>query len=79
MAGQRSAAVTVADQACPWKTTTGPEGRDMSGRAFDPTNANVLWAVKNKNWLFRLVEQGGLWVSDTSNGLAAGEQLTSGG
>ncbi len=31
--------VTVADQLCAWKTTTGPEGRDMSGLVFDPTDA----------------------------------------
>jgi Lamin Tail Domain/Esterase-like activity of phytase len=70
-----SASVTVADQQCAWKTTTGPEGRDMSGLVFDPTNPNVLWGVKNKNWVFRLVKQGGLWVADTANGWGAGKQI----
>ena len=63
------ASVTVADQTCAWKTTTGPEGRDMSGLVFDPTNPDVLYAVKNKSWVFRLVKQGDLWVPDTANGL----------
>ncbi|WP_426592868.1 lamin tail domain-containing protein [Cellulomonas sp. McL0617] len=70
-----SAAVTVADAQCAWTTTTGPEGRDVSGLVFDPSNANVLYSVKNKSWVFRLVEQGGLWVSDTSNGWAAGKEI----
>src|SRR5262245_21397732 len=69
------ASVTVADQACAWKTTTGPEGRDMSGLVFDPTNAAVLYAVKNKSWVFRLVKQGDVWVSDTANGWGAGKQI----
>ena len=47
----------------------------MSGLVFDPTDPNVLWAVKNKNWVFRLVQQGGLWVPDTANGWAAGKQI----
>ena len=61
--------VTVADQACAWKTFTGPEGRDMSGLVFDPTNADVLYAAKNKSWVFRLVRQGDLWVPDTGQRL----------
>ena len=69
------ASVTVADQACAWKTTTGPEGRDMSGLVFDPTNPDVLYAVKNKSWVFRLVKQGDLWVPDTANGWGAGKQI----
>ena len=69
------ASVTVADQACAWKTTTGPEGRDMSGLVFDPANPDVLYAAKNKDWLFRLVRQGGLWVPDTTNGWGAGKQI----
>jgi Lamin Tail Domain len=70
-----SATVAVADQQCAWKTTTGPEGRDMSGLVFDPTNPNVLWAAKNKDWVFRLVKQGDLWVADTANGWGAGKQI----
>ncbi|WP_456844445.1 lamin tail domain-containing protein [Cellulomonas sp. P5_C6] len=70
-----SAAVTVADAQCAWLTTTGPEGRDVSGLVFDPSNANVLYSVKNKSWVFRLVKQNGLWVSDTSNGWGAGKEI----
>lgn len=70
-----AASVTVADQSCAWTTATGPEGRDMSGLAFDPKDPNVLWAVKNKSWVFRLVKQGGLWVPDTANGWSSGKQI----
>jgi hypothetical protein len=69
------ATVTVADQSCAWKTATGPEGRDMSGLVFDPANPSVLYAAKNKNSLFRMVNQGGLWVADTSNDWGAGKQI----
>ncbi len=70
-----SSTVTIADAQCAWKTATGPEGRDISGLAFDPSNPNVLYSVKNKSWVFRLVKQGGLWVNDTANGWAAGKQI----
>jgi hypothetical protein len=65
----------VADQACAWKTTTGPEGRDMSGLVFDPTNAAVVYAAKNKSWVFRLVRQGDLWVPDTTGDWGGGKQI----
>lgn len=70
-----SASVTVADQQCAWETTTGPEGRDVSGLVFDPADPNVLYSVKNKSWVFRMVKQGGLWVADTANGWGAGKQI----
>ncbi|THG28966.1 hypothetical protein E6C70_13120 [Glaciibacter flavus] len=70
-----SASVAVADPRCAWKTTTGPEGRDVSGLVFDPSNANVLYSVKNKSWVFRMVKQGDTWVADTSNGWGAGKQI----
>jgi hypothetical protein len=35
----------------------------------------VLWAVKNKSWVFRLIKQGDLWVPDTANGCGAGKQI----
>ncbi|GIT81576.1 hypothetical protein LLS1_32450 [Leifsonia sp. LS1] len=70
-----SSEVTVADKQCAWTTTTGPEGRDVSGLVFDPTDANVLYSVKNKSWVFRMVKQDGLWVADTSNGWGAGKQI----
>ncbi|WP_231384026.1 lamin tail domain-containing protein [Cellulomonas sp. URHD0024] len=67
--------VTIADTQCAWITSTGPEGRDISGLVFDPSNADVLYSVKNKSWVYRLVKQGGLWVPDTTNGWAAGKQI----
>ncbi|WP_081815160.1 lamin tail domain-containing protein [Leifsonia aquatica] len=70
-----SADVAVSDKQCAWTTTTGPEGRDVSGLVFDPSNANVLYSVKNKSWVFRMVKQDGLWVADTSNGWGAGKQI----
>ncbi|WP_431198117.1 esterase-like activity of phytase family protein [Leifsonia xyli] len=70
-----SGTVAVADGLCAWETTTGPEGRDVSGLVFDPKNPSVLYSVKNKSWVFRMVKQGGVWVSDTANGWGAGKQI----
>jgi hypothetical protein len=67
--------VKVADRQCAWKTATGPEGRDMSGLVFDPTNPGVLYAAKNKSWVFRMVKQGDLWVPDTANDWSGGKQI----
>ncbi len=47
----------------------------MSGLVFDPTDPSVLWAVKNKSWVFRLVQQGDTWVPDTVNDWGAGKQI----
>ncbi|MFJ9456784.1 lamin tail domain-containing protein [Kitasatospora sp. NPDC101447] len=58
--------VTIADNVCAFTTSTGPEGRDVSGLAFDPANPSVLWAAKNKNWLFKLVKSNGKWIPDAS-------------
>ncbi|WP_406835591.1 lamin tail domain-containing protein [Streptomyces sp. AHU1] len=66
--------VTIADNVCAFTTSTGPEGRDVSGLAFDPSNPSVLWAAKNKNWLYKLVKSNGLWVPDASWS-ATGKQL----
>jgi hypothetical protein len=70
-----SSTVTFADQQCAWMTSTGPEGRDISGLVFDPNHPGVLYAVKNKSWVFRLVKSDGLWVPDTSNGWGEGKQV----
>jgi chitodextrinase len=61
------------DAQCSWVTTE--SGQDLSGLAFDPTNANVLYAVKNKSHVYRLVRSGGTWVKDTANGWANGKDL----
>ncbi|WP_073928461.1 lamin tail domain-containing protein [Streptomyces sp. CB03911] len=66
--------VTIADNVCAFTTSTGPEGRDVSGLAFDPANPSVLWAAKNKNWLYKLVKSGGKWVPDASWS-ATGKQI----
>jgi hypothetical protein len=66
--------VTIADNVCAFTTSTGPEGRDVSGLAFDPANPSVLWAVKNKDWLFKLVKSNGLWTPDPSWS-ATGKQI----
>jgi LPXTG-motif cell wall-anchored protein len=70
-----SATVAVSDAQCAWQTTTGPEGRDVSGLVFDPANANVLYSVKNKSWVFRMVKDNGLWVPDTTNGWSNGKEI----
>lgn len=70
-----SADVAVADAPCAWVTSTGPEGRDVSGLVVDPRDAGVLYAVKNKSWVFRLVKQDGHWVPDTANGWGAGKEI----
>ncbi|MDX2596607.1 lamin tail domain-containing protein [Streptomyces sp. WI03-4A] len=66
--------VTIVDNVCAFTTSTGPEGRDVSGLAFDPTNPSVLWAAKNKNWLFKLVKSNGKWIPDASWS-ATGKQI----
>ncbi|MFJ1758623.1 lamin tail domain-containing protein [Kitasatospora sp. NPDC088134] len=66
--------VTIADNVCTFTTSTGPEGRDVSGLAFDPANPSVLWAAKNKNWLYKLVKSGGKWVPDATWS-ATGKQI----
>ncbi|MEW2620074.1 lamin tail domain-containing protein [Streptomyces sp. NPDC048106] len=66
--------VTIADDVCAFTTSTGPEGRDLSGLAFDPSNPSVLWAAKNKNWLFKLVKSDGKWIPDPSWS-ATGKQI----
>ncbi|MEP9363876.1 lamin tail domain-containing protein [Nocardioides sp. CN2-186] len=63
----------TADAQCAWVTTA--SGQDLSGLAFDPTDANVLYGVKNKNHVFRLVRSSGSWVKDTANGWSAGKDL----
>ncbi|MFE2911207.1 lamin tail domain-containing protein [Kitasatospora indigofera] len=66
--------VTIADNVCAFTTSTGPEGRDISGLAFDPANPSVLWAAKNKNWLYKLVKSNGKWIPDATWS-ATGKQI----
>lgn len=66
--------VTIADNVCAFTTSTGAEGRDLSGLAFDPANPSVLWAAKNKNWLYKLVKSNGKWIPDATWS-ATGKQI----
>ena len=50
-----------------------PEGRDVSGLVFSKKEAGVLWAVKNKNWVFKLVKQHGVYVA--APGWAGGKEI----
>ena len=64
---------TTIDAQCSWVTTE--SGQDLSGLAFDPTNANVLYAVKNKSHVYRLINSGGTWSKDTANGWTNGKDI----
>lgn len=64
---------TTIDAQCAWVTTE--SGQDLSGLAFDPANANVLYAVKNKSHVYRLLNSGGTWVKDTANGWSNGKDI----
>lgn len=61
------------DPQCAWVTSA--SGQDLSGLAFDPTDPNVLYAVKNKSHVFRLVKSAGVWAKDTTNSWSAGKDL----
>ncbi|HEY0260364.1 MAG TPA: lamin tail domain-containing protein, partial [Lacisediminihabitans sp.] len=61
------------DAQCSWVTTE--SGQDLSGLAFDPAKANVLYAVKNKSHVYRLLNSDGTWVKDTANGWSAGKDI----
>lgn len=66
--------MTIADNVCAFTTSTGSEGRDLSGLAFDPAHPSVLWAAKNKNWLYKLVKSNGKWIPDPTWS-ATGKQI----
>ncbi len=68
-----SATPVTIDALCAWVTTE--SGQDLSGLAFDPNDPNVLYAVKNKSHVWRLVDSGGSWVKDTANGWADGKDI----
>jgi hypothetical protein len=64
--------ITV-DAQCAWVTSL--SGQDLSGLAFDPTNPDVLYAVKNKSHVYRLVRSGAAWVKDTADDWSAGKDI----
>ncbi len=48
---------------------------DVSGLAFDPHQDGVLWAIKNKNRLFKLTQVDGQWTPLATDGWAGGKEL----
>lgn len=62
-------AASPADATCSWLATNGPEGRDVSALVFDnqTPDGSVLYSVKNKSKLFRMVKTSGVWQSDTAS------------
>jgi hypothetical protein len=69
-----STAPVVADNLCAFETATGPEGRDISGLVFDKTDPSILWAVKNKSWIFKLVKNAG-GTYDAAPGWTGGKEI----
>jgi hypothetical protein len=63
--------------------TSDPEGAftteispgDVSGLVWDANDDNILWAVKNKNRLFKLAKSGDQWVPVTSDGWSTGKAI----
>lgn len=68
-----SQSTATIDPLCAWVTSL--SGQDLSGLAFDPTDAGVLYAVKNKSHVYRLLASGGTWIKDTANGWADGKDI----
>ncbi|MDI6023214.1 lamin tail domain-containing protein [Leucobacter sp. UT-8R-CII-1-4] len=50
-------------------------GQDVSGLDIDPSAPDVMWAVKNKSHLYRLVKENDRWIKDPSGGWAEGKQI----
>ncbi|WP_259539021.1 lamin tail domain-containing protein [Herbiconiux daphne] len=63
----------VSDNECQFVTPL--SGQDVSGLDIDPTDPDVMWAVKNKSHVYRLVKSGDLWVPDTADGWSAGKDI----
>lgn len=68
-----SATPVAIDAVCAWVTSE--SGQDLSGLAFDPKDADVLYAVKNKSHVWRLLRDGDAWVPDTALGWSTGKDL----
>ncbi len=68
-----SQSVVVSDNECQFVTPV--SGQDVSGLDVDPSNPDVMWAVKNKNHVYRLVKSNDLWVPDTTNGWSIGKDI----
>jgi len=68
-----SQTVVYSDNECQFVTPV--SGQDVSGLDIDPSNPDVMWAVKNKNHVYRLVKSNDLWVPDTTNGWSTGKDI----
>ena len=64
---------STADNQCQFNSAV--SGQDVSGLDIDPAAPSVMWAVKNKSHLYRLVKSGDLWVKDTANEWGEGKRL----
>lgn len=64
---------TTADTQCQFVTVN--SGQDVSGLVFDPSNANVVYAAKNKSHIYRLVKSGAQWLNDTGGGWTNGKEI----
>jgi hypothetical protein len=63
----------TADNQCQFVTPL--SGQDVSGLDIDPSNPDVMWAVKNKSHVYKLVKSGDLWVPDTTDGWSTGKDI----
>lgn len=63
----------VSDTQCQFNSTV--SGQDVSGLDIDPDAPQVMWAVKNKSHLYKLIKSGSLWVKDTREDWAEGKRL----
>lgn len=63
----------VVDNQCEFNSAV--SGQDVSGLDIDPEHPDVMWAVKNKNHVYRLIKDGDRWVKDPSGGWAEGKDL----
>ena len=68
-----SQTVVYSDNECQFVTPV--SGQDVSGLDIDPSNPDVMWAVKNKNHVYRLVKSNDLWIPDTTNGWSTGKDI----
>lgn len=63
----------AADNQCQFNSAV--SGQDVSGLDIAPEEPDVMWAVKNKNHVYRLIKDGDLWVKDPTGGWAEGKDL----
>ncbi|MQY15418.1 hypothetical protein SRB5_56000 [Streptomyces sp. RB5] len=69
---------TAADTECGFVTSA--SGQDVSGLDVDPADPATLWAVKNKNRIYKLHrDAAGLWVPATDNGWGTADPAATAG